>query len=262
MRRCMTGNLDGLHFLFLTFLAVISNNVLIPFFQSLHFEARFFYFLDDNTPLIAIHFIVYSQMSVEETQIETEHAPNLLDPSSGAGYDFGRYNFSQTLAAIDVFVPLPEVMKSRDISVSMTPQSLSIGIKGREPVLAGKLHDKVKLDDSTWTLVDGKTIHVYLEKLDSMKWWSCVVQGEPEIDTKKVVPENSKLSDLDGDLRQTVEKMMYDQRMKSMGLPTSDEKQKMDFLEKFKQQHPEMDFSNAKINFGGSESSGGFNFGN
>lgn len=201
-------------------------------------------------------------MTIEESHPSNSQGPDLLEPTGGAGYDFGKYNFSQTLAAIDIFVPLAEAIKSRDISVTMTTQSLSIGIKGKEPVLSGKLYDKIKIDDSTWTLVDGKTIHVYLEKLDSMKWWSCVVQGEREIDTKKVVPENSKLSDLDGDLRQTVEKMMYDQRMKSMGLPTSDEKQKMDFLDKFKQQHPEMDFSNAKVNFGGSESSGGFNFGN
>ncbi|CAN0053060.1 unnamed protein product, partial [Phaeothamnion confervicola] len=156
--------------------------------------------------------------------------------------------YLQTLSELSVVVPVPPGTKSREIVCDITNRRLKVALKGADKhLIDGELHQKVIVDDCCWTLEDGKEVNILLQKENKMEWWNCVIKGDPEIDTTKVVPENSKLDDLDADTRKTVEKMMFDQRQKALGLPTADEMSKQEILNKFMKQHPEMDFSKAKI---------------
>ena len=94
--------------------------------------------------------------------------------------------------------------------------------------MEGELCKEIKPDESTWTIgkrpspdthenkfeylsnseEDRCRVLIHLEKVNTMTWWENVLKHHPKIDTTKIQPENSKLSDLDGETRAMVEKMM------------------------------------------------------
>ena len=165
-----------------------------------------------------------------------------------------RYTWTQSLADVTAtLTPFPASVTSKQLTVVLSPRHVLVVHKAEQrTVLDDELHAAILVDDSTWTLETDKrsqqrVLTLYLRKQNGMEWWSRLSEADEPLDVTKMQPENSSLSDLDGDTRQTVEKMMTEQRQKAMGLPTSEEQKKQDALRRFMELHPEMDFSQAKI---------------
>jgi len=191
---------------------------------------------------------------VGEVEDDKEEPP----PVGNGGTVDGKYVWTQTLSELSVIVPLPHNTRGKDLIVVIGKNTLKVlnaagdggstTTKGEGPIVDHKLYKTIIVDDSFWTIEDGNRLVLTLTKSNQMEWWECVCIGDPTINLQKVQPENSSLNDLDGETRQTVEKMMYDQQQKALGLPTAEEAKKFEILEKFKHSHPEMDFSQCKFN--------------
>lgn len=185
----------------------------------------------------------------KQTSESDESDENSDTPPAGNGGRTEKYVWTQTLGTVDVHVITKEKVTKENITLKMTNSKLFVKVKD-EVIIDGEFYKKIKCDESIWYVEDDQ-IHLVIEKYNTMEWWCTVIKGDPEIDVKKIVPENSKLTDLDSETRSVVEKMLYDQRQKAANLPTSDEQKKYEIFEKFKKMHPEMDFSKANIDFGG-----------
>ncbi|PWN52468.1 putative nudC protein [Violaceomyces palustris] len=156
------------------------------------------------------------------------------------------YTWSQQLDSVEITVPVPQGTRGRDLSIEIRKKKIKVSLKGKDPIFEGEMPKEIKEEESTWTIEDSNTIMIHLEKLNKNEWWPHVVTHHPKIDTTKIVPENSKLSDLDGETRAMVEKMMFDNRQKQMGRPTSDQLQQQELMAKLAASNPGLDLSGSK----------------
>ena len=159
-----------------------------------------------------------------------------------------RYYWRQTLADVTLCVAIPSGTRGRDVTVDVTASALRVAVRGAEPpqLIDGALHGAVRAADVLWSVEEdetaastsrggarGKIVSITLEKRRET-WWPCVVRGDPLIDTTKV--DSTKfVDDYDEETQGAIRKIMFDERQKRLGLPTSDEQRVDDILEKAKQ---------------------------
>ena len=62
------------------------------------------------------------------------------------------YSWKQELSDIDIVVPVPKGTRARDLNVVLQKKKLSVGLKGKDPIMSGDLCQEIKLEESTWTV--------------------------------------------------------------------------------------------------------------
>lgn len=66
-----------------------------------------------------------------------------------------KYNWSQSIKNVDVQIALPKGTKSKQLVVTIKPKHIKVMLKGKdEPILDGELCEKVKVEDSFWSVED------------------------------------------------------------------------------------------------------------
>ncbi|XP_039123798.1 nudC domain-containing protein 2 [Dioscorea cayenensis subsp. rotundata] len=122
------------------------------------------------------------------------------------------FEWDQTLDEVNLYIDLPPDVPSKLFYGKIQAQHLEVGIKGNPPYLNHDLAAPVKTDSSFWTLEDG-VMHVTLHKRDKGNTWSSPIKGQGVLDSY-----------------------------------TADLEQKRLMLQRFQEENPGFDFSQAQFN--------------
>ena len=146
----------------------------------------------------------------------------------GNGGSTKRYKWTQTVDECSVMIAVPDGTKGKDLVVVINPTSIEV--KSKIPLKAGddkphtfvegKLVEKIRADESTWSL-EGGVLVLTLDKLKKT-FWDTVIEGDEKIDTD-LVDSKRHISEYDDATQGQIRKIIFDQNQERRGLKTSDE---------------------------------------
>ncbi|EQC37589.1 hypothetical protein SDRG_05185 [Saprolegnia diclina VS20] len=123
------------------------------------------------------------------------------------------YEWEQSLEEVNIFIKPPPGVTASHLLCTIAPSHVMLGIKGNaERYLDHELTSQVVVAESYWML-DGGELNINLQKMKKGLTWDAVFVGHGELDPL-----------------------------------TKDEVQKKLLLERFQQENPGFDFSNAEFN--------------
>ncbi|XP_058798845.1 nudC domain-containing protein 3 [Phymastichus coffea] len=175
----------------------------------------------------------------ENAKSSAEASSRSSDSYNGASYE--NYKWSQTVNDLDVVVPIPAgARRSKDVRVELSADGLEVAVlreltdfkaeeeRGLEKedekwkiLVKGRFLFKIKRSESYWCLEPGKHINLHLEK-SSERWWDALLDNEPRIELSKL-DCSRQLEDMGESEQMKVEELMWNQRRKLLGQPTSEQ---------------------------------------
>ena len=152
-----------------------------------------------------------------------------MNISTYNGDSCDNYNWSQGVNDVTIQFKLPHPISKKMINVDMNNSHLKVIIKDiNQPLIDSDFCEKIKSDDSNWTIEDGQQLIFYLEKAKETIWKSAFIGGK-EIDTK-TVDNSKKIDEFDNETQAALNKIIYEQNRKRNGLPTTEEEKKLNAL--------------------------------
>ncbi len=91
------------------------------------------------------------------------------------------YTWTQTDKDVTIIMPIDAAIKSKDIVHKLAPKALTLGIKGRTPLIDGELMNTAKPDDSLWeidTVESKRVVKAVLRKAVEYSRWEFLLKAE------------------------------------------------------------------------------------
>lgn len=119
------------------------------------------------------------------------------------------YEWEQDLTDVHLFLQPPPQTKAKELAVRISPNRLCVGLVGKPPLFDEELSSTVDTSASFWMLEDGE-LHIQLGKMRKGEVWKSALKGHAALNAL-----------------------------------ATEEIQKKLMLERFGEEHPGFDFSNA-----------------
>lgn len=169
----------------------------------------------------------------------------------GNGGTTKQYKWTQTLDEITIALPLPKLknsntIRARDLDVQIKRSSISVQFKDdtttSNAILNGELLDKIKKDDSTWSIeiesgddsASAPSVLLIILEKTSKRWWNRVLVDESETIDIDLVDKTHTIDNYDEATQGMIRRIIFDEKQERLGLPSSDE---IEFEGEFERRH-------------------------